>query len=370
MKRIAVITGSRADFGLLLTVIDHIRDHDDLELELVPCGLHLVDRGGIADMKPVPGTLQDIFDAGHEYRYTVRVQTLGKRTRYRDVDDIATGIQGFNRCFDELKPDVVLVLGDRIEVFAAAIAASVGGYHLAHIHGGDRAVGVNDESMRHAISKMAHIHFAATHGSLRRLVKMGEGLVGNEGSWAFDVGSPAIDGLDKIEPAKASGYIVIQHPVGAEDWQEQAWMEQTLEALKGEPVAIFAPNCDPGSDGIRKALEEHVTRPDLPRKDFLRLLKSAKAIIGNSSAGLIEAAALGIPCVNVGPRQDGREIAANVVHCPYGTGFVRGAIVNAEARDLLNHWTPYGDGTTGFQITDILANIDLSKVPQQKRNAY
>jgi len=304
------------------------------------------------------------------------------------VQAVARGVASFGKTFDRLNPDVVVVLGDRIEVFAAASAAAIGGVRIAHLHGGDRAEGVTDESMRHAVSKLAHLHFAATAQSRRRLVRMGE-----HADQVWQVGSPAIDTLSAVEVSEdPPQFVVIQHPIGCSLAEERQWMQQTLAAVTRvtpsvgdfDPwILISPPNADPGSDGIEKAIAEAVRNAarlsggryrlvaeHVPRAAFLAHLAEARAIVGNSSAGLIEAAALRVPCVNIGPRQAGREKPRNVVDCGYGQRDVSAAISKALRlqRSRLRH--PYGDGHAGERIAEILAKIDLAAIAVRKQNAY
>lgn len=360
-RTIAVVTGTRAEFGLLAPVMRAIAEHRKLKLAVIVTGTHLT-----------RGTWRDVIDQGFRIDGKVAMQRGGQAGRTADVASLARGIAGLGRCFDRTKPDVVLVLGDRVEVLAAGCAAAVGGYRLAHIHGGDRAEGVADESMRHAVSKLAHLHFTATAQSRARLIRMGESP-----SVVFNTGSPGADGLTDIEPYIATdgpGVIVMQHPIGATDADEKRWMKQTLAAVTQTvgDAYLFAPNSDPGSAGIREALMPHKRSviEHLPRGDFLRLLAGSRAIVGNSSAGLIEAAVLRVPCVNIGPRQGGREKPANVIDCDYGRDHIRSALARALKlnRTRLRH--PYGDGCTGQRIAHILATINLDRVPLRKRNTY
>ncbi len=356
-RTIAVVTGSRAESGLLLSTMRAVRAHPRLNLVVVVSGMHLVS-----------GSWRDIKSAGFTIDAKVSMQVKGKSGRSADVAALGKGITGFGQTFDRIKPDVVLVLGDRIEVLAAASAASVGGYRLAHIHGGDRAEGVADEAIRHAVSKLAHLHLPATAQSKRRLARMGE-----QPHHIHHVGSPAIDGLGLVEPANdAPELIVMQHPVGESDKQESAWMRATLLATKPYKRLVLMPNRDPGSDGIRRAIAGlRVQAIDhLPRQRFLSLLKGAKAIVGNSSAGLIEAAGMRTSCVNVGPRQNGREKPGNVIDCAYGRGPISAAIRKALRLDLRRLHHPYGNGTAGGQIANLLATIDLRAIPIRKQNTY
>ncbi len=362
-RTIAVVTGSRAEFGLLQTVMRAVRAHPRLTLRTVVAGLHWT-----------MGTWRDVRDAGFTIDEKVRMQVKGQTGRAADVRALAKGVERFGAVFDDMKPDFVIVLGDRIEAFAAASAASVGGVRVAHVHGGDRAEGVADEAMRHAVSKLAHVHFPGSALSRKRLVRMGESP-----EVVFDCGSPAVDGWRDVQPVDdPPAFIVAQHPVGERDAQERRWMNDTLDAVwsamghMGDDAwcLAVAPNSDPGSDGIRRALDLQPGEGHLPRAEFLSHLAGAKAIVGNSSAGLIEAAALRIPCVNIGPRQAGREKPANVVDCDYGYEPVKCAIKRAIKLDLRRMRHPYGDGHAGERIPETLAAIDLRDVPVRKLNAY
>ena len=380
---IAVVTGTRAEFGLLRSVMHSIRSHPRLQLRTVVAGAHWV-----------TGTWRDVRDGsndepGFQIDAKVTMQRRGQVGRGADVQALARGVAGFGGVFGRMKPDFVVVLGDRVEAFAAASAASVGGFRVAHIHGGDRAEGVADEAMRHAISKLAHLHFPATAMSRRRLVKMGEAK-----ERVINVGSPAIDVLrhSPTAPAPLTLIIVMQHPVGGSDARERGWMNATLRATwtayehlaMHMPMLVMSPNRDPGSRGIRAAIDaffrayrrrftaisfaEHIEH--LPRAQFLARLSCAGVIVGNSSAGLIEAAGLRVPCVNIGPRQVGREKPANVIDCEYGEASVSRAIEQAFKLDLRRMRHPYGDGRAGERIAKILATVDLNAVSVRKRNVY
>lgn len=353
-RHILVVTGNRAEFGLLAPVMHAIAGDRRLRLSTLATGTHLT-----------RNTWRDIPRAGFNLAANVPMQRPNATGRAADVDALARGIAGMNRAFQRLAPDVVLVLGDRIEVLAAASAASVGGFRLAHIHGGDRAEGVADESIRHAVSKLAHLHFAATKLSRQRLIKMGE-----HPRLVFNTGSPAIDNLPRRTRTLGDYLIVMQHPIGAASADEARWMKQTLAAV--DEAILFAPNSDPGSDGIRLALRPFSSDviEHLPRPDFLALLAASRAIVGNSSAGLIEAAALRVPCVNIGPRQNGREKPANVIDCDYGSAPVRNAIARALKLNRAKLRHPYGTGRTATTIARLLATLNLAAIPLRKQNAY
>jgi len=354
-KSIAVITGSRAEYGLLEPVLDAIEAHDELEHQLIVTGTHLTTESG--------------RDIRHRVAAKVKMQRTGAATtREEDVQSLGRGVMEIGRLLMQLSPDVVLVLGDRIEALSGALAAQVGGFRLAHVHGGDRAEGVSDEAMRHAISKMAHLHFAATAQSKNRLIRMGETK-----KFVFNVGSPAIDGLKKVKADEdAPDLIVMQHPVGGTPEQEYHWMESTLAATADYSRLILSPNHDPGRNAILRAIFDAKLTPTdhLPREDFLSMLAEAKAIVGNSSAGLIEAAYLKTPAVNLGPRQAGREKPKTVIDAKYGEETTQRAIKKALKKDTKGLRQPYGSGKAGEKIAEKLASIDLDKVPLHKHNAY
>jgi len=383
-----VTTGTRAEFGLLETVMRAIDAHPKLQLRTVVTGTHLL---------PPTNTWRHVQAAGFPIDAKVKMQRAGETGRAADVAALGKGIAGLGRAFDKLQPDVVLLLGDRIEAFAAASAASVGGTRVAHLHGGDRAEGVADEAMRHAITKLAHLHFPATAQSKRRILRLGE-----DERFVWNVGAPAIDGLHDLvaesvhnplvfenpdyphhhsdTPPPRYGIIVLQHPIGADDAQEEQWMVATLNAVKrvarqGEAVLLLSPNHDPGRDGIDRAMKfaalpGSILCGGLFRWDFVAALATARVLVGNSSAGLIEAAALKTPVVNVGPRQNGRQSPANVVDCDHGQTNVTRAIRAALRLDLTRMRHPYGKGDTGQRVADTLASLDLQAVPLRKHNAY
>lgn len=374
-KRILVVTGSRADFGLLVPVMREIETKPGLELLVVAAGSHLVTPAlTYRDVKK----LFPVADAAI-------MQTPGRTTRLDDAEATGRGLHRFARIYRRLQPTWVVVLGDRIEAFAAASAAAIAGIPVAHVHGGDRAEGVADESLRHAITKLAHMHLAATAASAQRIVRMGE-----RPDSVHIVGSPAVDGLARIEPlsdhrAEALGdpdTILLLHPIGRPSEHEEATAAGVLEALAGRRVLAMDPNLDPGRDGIMRALDNApadiiVHRlPHLERPTFLALLRrlalSDGLIVGNSSAALIEGAALKLPAVNIGARQAGRERPPNVVDAPSETAHeVRQAIQLAMTinREAITH--PYGDGRSGVRIADLLA---VAPAPSdrllRKRNAY
>ncbi len=375
-RRVAVVTGARAEFGLLDPVMRAISAHDALDLAVIAAGAHLL---------PPAETVREVA-AKYTIAATVTMQTPGAHTRADDARSLGRGVAGFADAFEHIRPAWVVVLGDRIEAFAAASAASVAGFAVAHIHGGDRAEGIADEAMRHAISKLAHLHLAATAQSAERLIRMGE-----PAERVHIVGSPAIDDLHSIAPMcdddwRALGEpeaIVLYHPIGRDDDAEAADTRAILEGLAGVRVAALAPNFDPGRAGVIRAISDARSHggiaahaEHLPRASFIaalrRLAAAGGALVGNSSAGLIEAAAIPIAALDIGPRQNGRERANNVIHIDApAVGAVREAFARACSLDLSGSRHPYGAGDAGERIAGALAATDpLAPGFSRKHNAY
>lgn len=371
--RAAVVTGSRADFGLLAPVMRAIDQHPRLELLVIAAGAHLI----------APALSFRDVKAQFPVADTIPMQVAGRTGRWADVEAVGRGVARFGRSFEALRPDWVVVLGDRIEAFAAASAASIGGLALAHIHGGDRAEGVADEAMRHAITKLAHLHLAATEMSAERIRRMGE-----RAEHVVVTGSPAVDGLETVEPLPDDEWarigrptaIVLLHPTGREDADEYAIAVRVLEAVGDERVLAMYPNHDPGRDGIVRAIREAASSlsaaEHLPRAVFLaalrRLADERGVLVGNSSAGLIEAAALGVPVVNVGRRQSGRERPAGVVDVDdENAAAIREAIAQVRSSERRCDCRLYGDGRAGVRIAEALARVNpRDTVLLRKHNVY
>ncbi len=369
-RRIAVVTGSRAEFGLLRPVMTAIQNREDLQLHVIAAGSHLL---------PPQNTIEEVRTA-FPNAASVPMQSTGQHSRTADAESLGKGISAFAKSFADLQPDLVLVLGDRIEAFAAAAAASVSGFRVAHMHGGDRAEGIADEAMRHAITKLAHLHLPATQKSAMRIIAMGE-----PPERVHIVGSPAIDGLNNIAPTTDADFaalgnpqiVVLLHPTGDDEQIEHDRAAKLLSIAKhNAPTLVLHPNHDPGRNGIIRAIESSNCRNinHLPRDKFIALLRRAKLILGNSSAGLIECAAIPICAINLGPRQAGREKPANVTDIPnwdYQT--IQSAIAHAlsapplTAQDVPH---PYGDGHAGLRTAEILATFDPAACSVRKQNSY
>ncbi len=366
---IAVVTGSRAEFGLLRPVMHAIENHSDLALLVWVTGTHLLE----------PDRTIDDVAAEFDIDAAIPMQQPGDSGRLAEATALGRGISGIAREIAEVSPTIVLMLGDRIEAFAAASAAAVAGVHVAHMHGGDRAEGIADEGMRHAISKLAHIHLPATEKSSYRLVAMGEDV-----ARIHVVGSPALDELANMPPLSDEQFasmgepeiVFLHHPTGRSDQDEHAGAFRLLKICQqiGSTLAL-APNHDSGRNGITRAIEESKIhrRTHLPRQTFIGLLKRVRVIVGNSSAGLIECAALGLPCVNIEPRQAGREKSDNAISVPHNDWegieqAIGESMETGRSQSTFTH--PFGDGNTGHRTADILAHLSLDKYPLIKHNTY
>lgn len=366
-RRIAVVTGTRAEYGLLRPIMHGIERHDDLDLRTIVAGAHLL---------PPSHTIEEVrgeFTIDAE----VPMQEPDATARVDDARALGRGITSMADLWARVEPDVVLVLGDRIEAFAAASSAAVAGIRVAHVHGGDRAEGVADESMRHAVSKLAHIHFPATGRSTERLIAMGEVPLS-----VHLVGSPAIDELDDMGALSDDEYavigsphiVVLLHPTGEDEEEEWSRATSLLRLCSAAaPTLALYPNHDPGRAGIVTAIEESgaPNETHLERARFIGVLRRCRALVGNSSAGLIECAALGVPAINIGPRQAGREKPRNVIDVPdWDLGEIDIAIEQACHAARAEPDDRYGDGQCGQKVAAILATLDESHHPLHKRNSY
>lgn len=370
MRRIAVVTGTRAEWGLLRPVCSAIRAERGLSLQVFAGGAHLL----------APARTIDEVRAFAPALVEFPMQVAGEHGRLADARALGRGIAVLADLFATAEPHVVVVLGDRIEAFAAASAAAVGGIRVAHIHGGDRAEGVADESMRHAITKLAHIHLPASPESAQRILALGE-----HPATVHLVGSPALDGLGDMPPLSDDAYaalgspelVVLLHPCGRSDDAEHADACDVLDAACAHGrVLALAPNSDPGRGGIARAIADRCGRlrvaEHLPRAQFVGLLRrrELKALVGNSSAGIIEASALGTPVVDVGTRQRGRERARQVVACAV---VERDAVTEAIAEAVTSPRStdsPYGDGGASARIARVLAGFEPARHPIAKLNAF
>lgn len=369
MRRILVLTGNRAEYGLLSPVLRAIEDHEALEAVLVVTGAHLSDRFG--------ETIEEIRRDGFEIARTMPIPTEPD-TPHTMATAAGACVQAAADALRDLAPDVSLVFGDRLEAFACAAASIYMNVPVAHISGGDRTGGgMVDTSVRHAITKIAHIHLATSEDSRRRILALGEEpwRVHNVGSTAVDnvrrgaLASP--DQLARELDLDLDRPIVVaaQHPLTQAPERAGKMMAVTLDALEdlGYQTVVTYPNNDAGSRAMIEEIERRRSVPQfrvvrsLGRDRYLGLLSVARALVGNSSSALFEAPALGLPAVNVGSRQHNRLRAANVLDVGHVREEIREAVRRAvedrEFRAIASECeNPFGDGHAAEKIAEVLAS--------------
>lgn len=369
-RRVTVVTGTRAEYGLLRSTIAAIDVHPKLELQLVVTGMHLLRRFGL--------TVRDVEADRWRIDARVRMQR-GDDGPLDQADGLARGVRGIAKFLVEAKSDIVLVLGDRIEALAGALVATTTGTFLAHIHGGDVAAGDADNLQRDSITKMAHIHLAATKKSATRIRRMGEAS-----EHIHVVGAPGLDELLPYAQSRPNGAgditLVVQHSCGRDIETEKQVMGSILRSVRGLPgeTMVICPNSDRGHRGVLAAIDDEQrsrngqssmrVMKSVPRSTYLETLAGARMIVGNSSSGIIEAPALGVPSVNVGDRQAGRERGGDtVVDASEGYRSIRTAV--SEAAVLKRRRRPitlYGAGGVGERIADILSSTLLDDSVRRK----
>lgn len=370
IRRVAIVTTSRADLSPLLPVMRAVDDHPALALEVTATGMHLADghRGSLADLETAgfaPVAMVETIDGD-------RPENIGHA--------MARGVAGFTERFMNMPPDFLVVLGDRFDMFPAAIAALPFHIPVAHIHGGEVTVGAFDDQIRHSVSKMAHLHFVAVTSFSERLIRMGEE------PWRITVcGAPGLDALvdaPKLDraviedrtgiPASQDFTLVTVHPETLSAHSSESQIDQFLDAAAECPgwLLITAPNADPGGKVFRDRLQSFCqARPDALFIDnagptlYPNLLRHAVAIVGNSSSGIIEAGFFGKPVVNIGDRQAGRPAGENVINVPWNTKAIisgwREALSGEAAIRASGAESSYGRGDAGTVIAETLAATEL-----------
>jgi len=382
-KTVCVVTGSRAEYGILYPVLKKIEASTQLELQLLVTGMHIlkkygntvdvIKKEGIPIKKVIPMYDDDVVDETY----------VGKA--------LGNVIVKFTDALNELKPDIVLVLGDRFEPLAAVLAATTLSIPIAHIHGGDNVhQGQIDEVIRHSITKFSHIHFPVTPKSSERIKLLGEE------EWRIHmVGSPSIDSIyneklltkkeifSKFEFSPSQKLVLcIQHPYLFEVERAGEQMDLTLRVLKELKLntVIIYPNNDPGSELIINTIESNRSVPhfkiykNLERIDYLSLLKNVDLLIGNSSSGLIETPIFKLPVINIGDRNRGRESAENVINVPHNYGEIQKAVnygLSEKFKNIcLNVKNPYGDGKAAERIIRVLEDLQIDKKLLIKQLTY
>lgn len=382
-RKICVVVTARPSYSRIKTALQAIKEHPDLELQLVVAASALLDRYG----KAVSVMEEDGFEVAARVYMVLEGENLAAMAKTTGL-----GLLELATVLDNLRPDVVITIADRYETLATAVAASYMNIPVAHVQGGE-VTGSIDEKVRHAVTKLSDLHLVSTDKAKERVLRMGE-----IPSSVFVTGCPSIDLAAEVMENPAldfdpftkyggvgapidleNGYLVVmQHPVTTEYEQARQHVSETLHAVRdsGLPTLWFWPNVDAGSDGTSNGIRtfREVEKPNnihffknMMPTDFLKLIYNSRCLIGNSSVGIREASFLGVPVVNIGSRQSGRDRGRNVLDVGYDRREIAEAIRHHRRNGRYPQDTLYGDGKAGNRIADLLVEVPLRI---EKRLAY
>ena len=374
-RKICVVTGTRAEYGLLRWVMEGIRKSSSLEMQVVATGMHLSPEFGL--------TYKEIEKDGFTIDRHVEM-LLSSDTSVGLAKSMGLGLIGFGEVFDQLRPDVVLVLGDRFETFAAVATALVSKVPVAHLHGGEATEGAFDESLRHAITKMAHLHFVAAEDYRRRVIQLGE-----HPDRVFLVGGLGIDNIKNLKLLDRAALetalefkfgkrnlLVTFHPATVEDTASSLQMAELLAALEplNDTHLIFTmPNADTGGRVLRAMIERFVADhanarafTSLGQMLYLSCVRQADGVLGNSSSGLTEVPSFGKGTINIGDRQRGRLKADSVIDCGPDRQSIASALSRLYSSDfqagLKTVRNPYGEGGASEKVVKVLQEYSLEGI--------
>jgi GDP/UDP-N,N'-diacetylbacillosamine 2-epimerase (hydrolysing) len=379
-RKVCVVTGTRAEFGLLRWLMQAIQNCDDLSLQVVATGTHLSPEFGY--------TYQEIEDAG--FQIDVKVEMLlSSDTNSSITKSMGLGLIGFADAYERLAPDILIVLGDRFEIFAATSAAMIAGIPIAHLHGGETTEGAFDESIRHSITKMSHLHFVAANEYRRRVIQLGESP-----DRVFDVGGMGIDAIKRLELLTREelerkldlsfgekSLLITFHPVTLEGSSSSvSQMEEVLAVLGKfhDTSLIFTmPNADSGGRVLSARVQKFVDNnpnakvfTSLGQLQYFSCLAQVDGVVGNSSSGLLEAPAFKIGTINIGDRQKGRLKAESIIDCEPDYDSIIAAFdtlysiqFQASLSGVLN---PYGKGGATESIVKVLVEYPLENIRKKR----
>lgn len=376
MRKICVVTGSRAEYGLLSGLMHAIKSDPELELQIIATNMHLSPEFGL--------TYCNIEQDGFTINKKV-VMMLSSDTANATAKSVGLGFIGFADAYEDLQPDMVVVLGDRYEIISAVSTALFYKIPVAHLHGGEITEGAYDDCIRHSITKMSHLHFTSTEEYRQRVIQLGE-----DPNRVFNVGAPGIENIKKVplmckDELEATldrftlgdkALLVTYHPVTLENSTAEEQIKNLLAALDEYPeynVIFTLPNSDTDGRVIIQLINEYVAKhadravayPSLGLRRYLSALQFVKAAVGNSSSGIIEVPSFGIPTLNIGDRQKGRLAADSVVNC--GTSkeeILEGLekVLHTEQKEITN---PYEGKNTTAEILQVLKNYPLEGLIQK-----
>ncbi|MBC7428151.1 MAG: UDP-N-acetylglucosamine 2-epimerase (hydrolyzing) [Bacteriovorax sp.] len=381
MKKICIVTSTRADYGLLYWPIKELQKLTDIEVNLVATGTHLSKLHG--------ETVEAIKADGFELSEQIDLEISGDRPK--DILRVmAVALNKFSNYFEKNRPDLLLILGDRFEIFSVVQAALIQNIPTAHIHGGEVTEGAIDDSIRHSITKLSHLHFTSTEDHRKRVLQLGE-----DPTKVFCVGAPGLDNikklnllnrveLEKILDCKfnAKNILITFHPVTTSEDQTIEETRSFFKALEQLPddISFFItmPNADTFSSGILKTIDDFKNQfskrvyvyTSLGQLKYLSLMKVVDVVAGNSSSGIIEAPFMNKAVVNVGVRQKGRSSSHHVIHSSSNVQDLNKAFTRALSdefqNELSNFKSIYGEGDSGAKIASIMSKIDFSKLNPKK----
>ena len=375
MRKICVVTGSRADYGLLRLVMNGIKNDPQLVLQVIATGMHLSPTFGL--------TYTEIEADG--FNIDFKIETLNSSDSPVGIaESISQGISGCAIAFEQLKPDIILLLGDRYEIFAAATAALVSKIPIAHLHGGESTIGAYDEAIRHSITKMSHLHFVAACEYKSRVIQLGEDTKN-----VFLVGGLGVDAIKEIEllsrkdlesslgiEFQTRSLLITFNPATLESDSVEMQMRELLTALSNlrETTLIFTmPNADTGGLALMKCIQEFVLENkdahsfiSLGQQRYLSCISHVDGVVGNSSSGLTEVPSFKKGTINIGSRQLGRLQALSVINCEPDNVQIRDALKVLYSEDfqlsLEGVINPYGEGGASGKILGVLKNASLDNI--------
>ncbi len=375
-RKACVVTGSRAEYGLLKPLIEQIGNDTDLKLQLIVTGMHLSPEFGL--------TYQQIEkdDFGIDEKIEV---TLSSDTPVSISKSMGLGMVGFSETYKRLKPDLVVVLGDRFEIFSAVIAAFVSRIPIAHISGGEVTEGAFDDAFRHSITKMSYLHFTSTEIYRKRVIQLGENP-----KRVFNVGALTLDNIKRLKLLSKDilekkfkfkfnkhNLLVTFHPVTLENNTAKLQFQNLLDVLaelKDTNIIFTKSNSDPGGRLINKMIDKYILKDpcrylaftSLGHLNYLSMLQYVDAVIGNSSSGIVEAPSFRIGTINIGDRQKGRIRTMSIIDCAPTKADIKNAFKKLYSkkfqRILKKVRNPYGDGNTARRIKNTLKNYNLRNI--------
>ncbi len=375
-RRVCIITGTRAEYGLLFWIMKEIEAATDLQLQIIVTGMHLSPEFGL--------TYEQIERDGFHVDRKVEM-LLSSDTGVGVAKSMGLGMIGFADAFADLRPDLLLVLGDRFEIFSAVSAAMVSRIPVAHIHGGEVTEGAFDESIRHSITKMSHLHFTATEAYRSRVIQLGE-----QPSRVFNVGAPGVDNIKRLallardELEESIGFrfgkrnlLVTFHPATLDSstaGEQFGALLRALDELEETHLIFTKANADCGGRVINRLIDDYVAIrsekavafTSMGQLNYLSAIQFVDAVVGNSSSGLIEAPSFRVATINIGDRQRGRIRAESVIDCEADYDSIHRAIRKIEEPEFkkkLRHVSnPYGDGQASRRIVDIIRDFPLEGI--------